>query len=373
MATASSDFNLQKINTKEYSEHLRATIEFGGNLIAIARRGTGKTLIAKEVIEQAGCRELYYNLSMADRVDLAGYPRLFHTDPKYKYVEYLLPQNLAPLLDGDKPVVVVLDEVDKCDSSLWGPMLELTQFHTANARELRNLKAIIMTGNLQSEGGQRPIPALTDRGEKYLVEASVQHWLDWASATRSIHPSITAFISDNGEELFGDVDPGELYADPSPRGWHNASKILSFGEEHRWSPRLLTTKVSGCVGKKTGLKYSSYFEHYVVLLPYVERIMKGEDMKDFSKLEPSKQCVCSMIVCARLAKLIDEMKPAKNGKQVFPKECDAVGKFLQSIDPEMALIAFRGQVGLKRAISSGLDEAPLYDALLRQIVKRIGH
>jgi hypothetical protein len=312
MSTVSSDFNLQKISTKEFSEHVRATIEFGDNLAVFARRGAGKTTIAKQIIVESGYKEVYLNTSLCERCDFNGYPKLFDSKSENKYVDYLLPQYFRPLIEGNKQdTVLLLDEVDKANQEVWAPLLEITQFRTINGRELSNLKAVIMTGNLQAEGGQRPCLPLLDRASKYLMEANTSHWLDWAARTRSIHPSITAFISDHGDELFGDVDPGDVYADPSPRGWHNASNILFFGEEKRWSPKLLTAKVAGCVGKKTGLKYSSYFDHYVVLLPYVERIMKGEQPKDFDKLEPSKRCVCCMIVCSRLAKFLYEMKPNK--------------------------------------------------------------
>ena len=38
-----SDFNLFRINTKQYAENLRATIKFGGNIFVAGRRGSGKT------------------------------------------------------------------------------------------------------------------------------------------------------------------------------------------------------------------------------------------------------------------------------------------------------------------------------------------
>lgn len=369
MANNASDFNLQKISTKELSDNLKATIEFGGNAIIIGRRGSGKTQISKEIIKTTDCREVYLNLSVMERPDIGGYPNFFEAQTgKSNYINFLLPRFYEHLMEGDQPVVALLDEVDKAESSLWAPLLEFTQFHTINGRELPNLRAIIMTGNLQSEGGARPSLPLLDRAEKYLVEASHHHWLDWASKSGRIHPSVTAYIADHPEDLFGDVDPGDVYADPSPRGWDNASKILNFGEDKKWNNKILTSKVSGCIGKKTGIKYSAYFDHYQVLLPIIEKIMKGDEIQGFQNLEQSKQMVACMIVCARLSRVIDEQKPNQKEK---PAVARTIANFLKGVDPEMALIAVRSQIGLERVVNSGLDEEPEWDAILRDIARRV--
>jgi hypothetical protein len=367
MAAVASDFNLQKLNTKELSDNLRATIDFGGNVVLIARRGSGKTTIAKQCIKESGCKEMYMNLSVMERCDF-GYPDFGAPARGEKYVSYLFPAIFKPLIEGNTPVVALLDEVDKAESSLLAPILEFTQFHTMNGVALPNLRAVIMTGNLQAEGGQRPTLPLLDRAEKFLVEASHHHWLDWAAKTGRIHPSITAYISDHPEDLFGDVDPGDVYADPSPRGWENSSKLLYCGEEKHWGHRILTNKVAGCIGKKTGIKYSSYFEHYTILLPIIEKIMKGDEIKDFHNLEQSRQMVACMIVCSRLSRILDDMKPSQ---KELPKVSTTVGKFLSNVDPEMALISIRSQIGLNRAVETGLDETPIFDKLLRDVAKRI--
>jgi hypothetical protein len=371
MASNASDYNLQKISMKDLGDNLRTTIDYGGNIIVIGRRGSSKTMQGKQAIKASGCKELYLNLSTMERPDLGGYPNFFAAKQDKHFVDFLLPYWYEDLIEGDTPCVALLDEVDKAEAALWAPLLEFTQFHTINGRPLKNLQAIIMTGNLQSEGGQRPILPLLDRAEKYLLEVSHQHWLDWAAKEGRIHPSITAFISDNPDNLFGDTDPGDVYADESPRGWENSSKLITYGEEKHWPHKIMTNKVSGCIGKKTGIKYSAYFEHYQVLLPVVERIMKGEKIDGFGKLEPSKQIITAMIVCSRLARIVDDMKEKDKKDKGFPTAVEHVGSFLRGIDPEMTLISVRSQIGLKRVIDSGLDQHTVFDQILRELAKRI--
>jgi len=362
-----SDFNLVKLNTKQLSEHIAATIQGGGNIAIFGKRGTGKTEISKQEIKNAGLQEVYINLSVLERTDLAGFPRVLCADQTEKYVEYLLPQFYKPLIEGNKEAVVVFDEVDKADPSIWAPLLEFTQFKSINQRSLPNLKSIIMTGNLISEGGSRPSLPLLDRSEKYLVEADATLWLDWAAKVGHIHPAIRAYISDNNLDLHGVADPEDRYADPSPRGWTNASKILQKGEEQGWNTALLKQKVHGCVGKAAGIKYDIYYEHYQQLLPMIDDLFRGKDILDqYEKMEPSKKMVACMIACTRLANQLDLATPEQP-----PPTISIIGKFLQHVSYENAYIAIRGSIQLERFIKFKLDIHPDWKEHVKELKDRI--
>ncbi len=365
--SVSSDFGMKKLSTKDFGEHLAATIQFGGNLAIFGRRGSGKTHISKYEIKQAKMREIYMNASVFERVDLGGYPDFKNVSSVRKYIDFLLPGCYEHLIEGTQKCVVLLDEVDKADPSVWAPLLEFTQFHTMNGRELPNLHAVVMTGNLQAEGGVRPCLPLLDRAEKYIVEADVTSWLAWAAKTGEIHASATAYLYDHPEDLYGETDPGDVYADPSPRGWHNASKILTFGEKHKWSTRMLTDKVAGCVGKSAGIKYSQYYDHYQVLLPLIKDIFDGKNVeKEFNGFEQSKQMITCMITCARLARNIDECKDGQS-----PDNSKIISNFMRQVDSEMALIAIRSQIGLQRMVMHGLDEEEGWSDLLSKISDKV--
>jgi len=365
---ATSDFNLQKLNTKELSEHTSATIQMGGNIAVFGRRGTGKTEISKAEIKKLDFKEVYLNLSVMERVDMGGYPDVMAPARKSDYVNFLMPKFYEEMIDGKQGVVALLDEVDKADPSLWAPLLEFTQFRTINGRPLPNLHAIIMTGNLISEGGARPSLPLLDRTEKFLVEADAASWLDWAGKSGRIHPSVTAYIHDHSRDLFGAVDPEERYADPSPRGWDRASQILFAGEGHGWNPYLLNKKVSGCVGKDAGIKYSNYYEHYMELVPMVEAIYAGQDVSaKYSSLEPTKKLVACMITCTRLANQLDHVEVGGE----LPPAIKHVGKFLHKVSHENVLVAVRSQVQIERLVKFNLDEHPDWSQVLGRINKEV--
>lgn len=364
---ASSDFNLEKLNTRELANHVKGSIQIGGNIAIFGRRGTGKTEISKQQIKSANATEIYMNLSVLERVDMGGYPNIMAAQQNKKFVDFLLPGFYEAMMEGDKPVVALLDEVDKADPSLWAPLLEFTQFRSINGKKLPKLHSIIMTGNLISEGGARPSLPLLDRAEKYLVEADATSWLEWAGKSASIHPSITAYITDHPKDLFGAVDPEDRYADPSPRGWDRASQILFKGEAAGWDTGMLNKKVCGCVGKDAGIKYSNYYEHYMELLPMIEDIYRGKDVSPkYQTLEPTKKLVACMITCARLAAQLDE---SKNNKA--PKSVEFVGKFLQKAQYENVLVSVRSQIQIARLIEFSLDEHPDWEELLSKINKQV--
>lgn len=366
---ATSDFNMEKLSTKDLMSHVKSTIEVGGNIAIFGRRGTGKTEISKQQIKAAGMHEVYINLSVLERVDMGGYPNIMAAASQKKFVDFLLPQFYEPMIEGKNGVVALLDEVDKADPSLWAPLLEFTQFKSINHRQLPNLKAVVMTGNLLSEGGSRPSLPLLDRAEKYLVEADATSWLEWAGKSGLIHPAITAYIHDHPKDLFGAVDPEERYADPSPRGWARASEILFKGEKLGWSSGLLNKKVSGCVGKDAGIKYSNYYEHYQQLLPMIEEIFKGKDVSSsYARLEPTKKIVACMITCARLAAKLDESDASSP-----PDDVKHVGKFFQSksVEPENILVSVRSQIQIDRIIKFNLDEHPEWQEVLSMINKQV--
>lgn len=365
---AISDFNLEKLNTKELSQHISSSIQMGSNIAIFGRRGTGKTEISKEEIKKAGMHEVYINLSVLERVDMGGYPNIMAAANNKKFVDFLLPQFYEQMLEGKEGVVALLDEVDKADPSLWAPLLEFTQFKSINGRKLPQLKAVIMTGNLISEGGARPSLPLLDRAEKYLVESDATSWLEWAGKVGHIHPSITAYIQDHPKDLFGAVDPEDRYADPSPRGWARASEILFKGEERGWSPSLLNKKVCGCVGKDAGIKYSNYYEHYQQLLPMIDDIYKGKDViSRYNALEPTKKLVACMITCARLATQLDNAN-----ENSPPESVNYVGKFLQGVSYENVLVAVRSQIQIDRIVRFNLDEQPEWEPVLTKINKKVG-
>lgn len=365
-----SDFNLRTISTKEYATIVDATIRYGGNCFVVGQRGAGKTAILNQVIEKSGCKLFFWNVSTLERVDAAGFPDIGSIHRKDEYVRYILPLIFQPLLEGDEPVVAVLDEVDKAEKELHAPLLEFLRSHSINGRKFKNLRAVLMTGNLPSEGGRRPILPLLDRTEKYLLEPTTKDFLEWGSTEGDLHASVLAYLTDVPTDLYGEVNPGESYATASPRMWEEVSNIAKYGEAHNWPPELITMKAAGCLGKVTGIRYQAYFDHYQVLMPDIAAILNGDKgHSSFAKgTTPSKKITMVIILCTRVANLLDEM--VASGSKEIPRQVRNVGKFLLKIDEELALIGIRNAIGKDRMFKH-LFAVKEYDQLIEKLANQM--
>src|ERR1700729_3159145 len=135
--TVSSNFNLLVINQEQLVKHISTTIEAENNIFIVGRRGLGKTQISKQVIKDMNLNEVYVNLSIMEKTDFGGYPKLLGQDQlkdknKEHFVEYMLPKFFEPLIYGEKKSVLLLDEADKVNFELLAPCLEIVQDHRIN-------------------------------------------------------------------------------------------------------------------------------------------------------------------------------------------------------------------------------------------------
>lgn len=366
---ATSDFNLMSINTAEYGEIIKTAFQSGSNLAVFGRRGLGKTQIPHDITntftfsssakKSEKINLIYCNLSVYERPDMGGYPDMFNIMKKEtgssgnRFVEMILPKKFQPLIEGDAPCVLFLDEVDKADLSINGPLLEMVQQRQVNGTKLKNLHCCLMAGNLIAEGGKRPSLPLLDRTEAYILHSDAQLWLEWSGKSGKIHPSVTAFMSENLSELTGAVEAKEDYKDKSPRGWENVSKMLFAAEQFGWSKEIVLKKVAGSVGKQAGTKFHVYYEYYQQIMPISKKVFNGENVKsEVEGLNSNLKIVLAMTVANKLAYLMDNEKEMKHFKGI-----DHCGKYFSSmVDTEVAAITMRSQLGTGRVNKWGLSD-----------------
>lgn len=322
------------------------------NIAFFGRRGTGKTVITKNQIKQSGCKGVLLNLSTFERPDLTGYAKVFGNDKYERFVDFYQPEFFREMMDGDEPVVLILDEADKADSSVLAPLLEITQFRTINGRPLPNLIACVITGNLLSEGGNKPAPPLLDRCEKYLCQANADEWIEWAANEGKIHPAIVALVSDKKSVLIGDDDMDENYADASPRGFERASEICYLGERLNQDNVLIQEKVSGCLGFSVGTQFRVYHEHFAELTPIVNKVMKGEgNLADVANFAQTKKYVLLTSISNRLATMIDDKKTSKEDLKVLDNGANFMLE-MSAKDSDIVFSIIRTVIGQKRLYGS---------------------
>jgi ATPase family protein associated with various cellular activities (AAA) len=288
--------NLQEINQEQALHLTKFFCQSHGNVFLFGRSGVGKSEIAIQSAKECGFKINYLNLSVMERNDLLGYPRM--NDPG-DVITFKSPYYLPKLLHNTKADTVLLfDEIDKVQPEITAPLLEILLFKTINGAPI-NAVACILTGNLSNERAfsQEISSALLDRGSKYILNFDFYQWIEWAKA-HDVHDLILGFLKSNPEFACGKLEDS-TYASPSPRGWTLASRGLLKAQELKLTDIDTATQiVSGYVGNEAGLRFRIWFEYYRKFEPYVKSMIERGNMSlDFAGLVPTEQLVFSIASC----------------------------------------------------------------------------
>ena len=310
-----------EIDQEVYTNILGFNIKTGNNVLVLGMAGTGKTEMAQDACKKAGFESIYLNLSVLEAPDLIGLPTITRVEGQSPLVEYAAPKFLPSMDRTPKPVVLIVDELDKAKPELQNPLLELFQFHSVNGTKL-NIQAIIATGNLPDEGSfSQPIShALTNRCKVYKVRQSFESWRQWAQDA-NINALVVGFLSKNQEYLARPAVDGDptAYCRPSPRAWAMAARELDQTSTQD-TVEFQTLIVAGRVGMAAATKFRVWLDHYRHVEPLITKLVEKGEHPNVNDLSIDRQLVCAIAAVNEVASI---------GKQE-PK--DAKGKTKQEED-----------------------------------------
>lgn len=283
--------NIVEIGNDTYMDVLRFNVRTGGNLMAFGQAGIGKTEMAQQAAEAEGFGVYYLNLSVLEAPDMLGLPII--TDDNS--VDYARPKFLPVEGKVDKPVVLLVDEIDKSKPELQNPLLELFQSHTLNGTKLA-IQAIIATGNLPDEGAHsQPVShALTNRCKVYKLVSAFEPWRQWAQDS-GLNAFVVGFLSKNQEFLSRPPVQGDptAYCRPSPRAWAQAARELDQ-TTNKDSVDFQTLLVAGRVGTEAAAKFRVWLDHYRHLEPVINALVKDGTHPAMNTFDIDKQLVCAI-------------------------------------------------------------------------------
>jgi hypothetical protein len=347
--------NIFEITTKQYQALLAQTIKSKGNIMTFGQAGIGKTEIAIQVAKQMGYDIVYWNLSTQQPPDLVGLP-VIHGDR----VKYSVPYHM-PIDMDKKPVVVIVDELDKADSDLQNPMLEVFQFHSINGRPL-NIQAIISTGNLPDEGSfSKPVShALANRCMVFKLTSNFDEWQEWATS-EAVEPLIVGFLSRNPEFLSKKVDTEDptAYCKPSPRSWSSAAKSNVSELDINFASML----IAGYVGQEAAVKFRVWLEFAREIEPNIDALIKDGVMPPTS-WGSDKVLIAALQACGyvqRLGLSIMEQTDKKKKADMAVKLESAsknVFSWLAQMPPNFQVCAVKSSVTYNMIEKCGLFRIP---------------
>lgn len=331
-----NSLNLQEINQEQSLSLCKFNIQTNGNIFLLGRRGTGKTEIANQAINQLKLKTNYVNLSLLDRSDLFGYPNMHEPGD---FVTFKAPVFMRTIKKGEKADTVILfDEVDKAPPEVTAPLLEILQFRTVNGRPI-NAVACILTGNLANEGAysNQISTALLDRGSKYIISFDFDKWLSWGR-DNNVHELILGFLKSNQEFACG-KENDISYASPSPRGWTLASEALIKARAAKLVDiDTITNIISGYVGLEAGLRFKMWYEHFRKFEPFIHTLIEtGEMSLNFSGLVPTEKLIFTISLCGYTRAKLAATKPSQASFKYLENMCRFM--FTYKVDKEVQTIA----------------------------------
>lgn len=315
--------NVSEIDQETYMRMLRYSVRTGGNVMVFGPAGVGKTECAMQAALAEGFQYVYLNLSVLEAPDMVGLPQV--KDDKTCYA----PPETIPLYDEKrKPIVLLVDEVDKAKPELQNPCLELFQMRAMNGRRM-NIHSVIATGNLPDEGAfSQPVShALTNRCMVFRVSSSFEPWLDWAVGN-GVNPLVTGFLSKNPEFLLMPDASGDAtaYCHPSPRAWTMAARDLD-GTSSKDTVDFQTLLVSGRVGTAAAVKFRVWLQHYREIEPLITELVQRGTHPNIAGMTIDRQFVCAISACGAIAA---ECRKAETQK-VTPELQAKVNKITENV------------------------------------------
>lgn len=349
--------NVVEITQDTYAEALRFNVRTGGNIMIFGQAGIGKTEMAQQAAEAEGFGVYYLNLSVLEAPDLLGLPIVTEDQS----VDYARPRFLPVEGKVEKPVVLLVDEIDKSKPELQNPLLELFQSHTLNGTKLA-IQAIIATGNLPDEGAHsQPVShALTNRCKVYKLTHSFEPWRQWAQDA-GLNPLVVGFLSKNQEYLSRPPVEGDptAYCRPSPRSWSLAARDVDQ-TSNKDSVEFQTMLVAGRVGSEAAVKFRVWLDHYRHVEPIIDKLVADGTKPNLDQMTIDKQLVCAIGSVSAVAQECrrTDLKDKTKHQAAVDKVATNVFNWLQEVPTEFQVAAVKSALNMDLIKAFSLQKIP---------------
>jgi hypothetical protein len=198
--------------------------------LLVGRHGVGKSALLRQAAIGLGIKYICRDLSLMEPVDLIGLPRQDGGVTRFSPPSFL-PTDGAGLL--------VFEELNRCNSYMRSPCLQLLTARTLNDYELpAHWLPVAAINPSDGYAVEELDPALLSRFVRIDVVADRLEWLAWAGAD-GIHPGVIALV---------EADPA-IFDGPesNPRSWTYVSNLLHAAKPET-PPEILRAAVVGLVG-----------------------------------------------------------------------------------------------------------------------------
>jgi len=232
-------------------------------LMIWGKPGIGKSSLVRDVATELSYNLIDLRLSLLLPEDLMGLPAIINGLTKWMRPELLPPS------DSTTPTILFLDEINLAQLSMQHAAYQLILDRRIGAYQLPDSVVIIAAGNrIEDRTGVTDMnPALANRFIHINFPVPTKdEWTEWA-VKHNIHPQIIGFINFQSNLLWNINPNSKEKAQPTPRSWEFASKLLWVSND----PNI----VSLAVGTPAGQQFVEYIKNFSTI-PNVWDIVEGK-------------------------------------------------------------------------------------------------
>ena len=290
--------------------------------------GIGKSDIARQVAERRQAQYWDLRATTLDPVDLRGLPYLEEEPaaPNGRITRWA-PPDLLPPQQSQEQHLINLDEITTVSDAVQAALYQLVLDRACGDYKLPEGAAIIACGNRQTDRAvaHRMSSALASRFVHLTLKTSVDEWCQWANREK-IRIEIVSFIARFRPQLLHDFDPNSQHpAQPCPRTWQAASRILEgMSADARLHPGVGRKLLEGAIGPAAAAEFDAYLKIWRNL-PDPDRIIERPQQGEIPEQPDVLFALCGAIY-------------RKANEVNFPQ----IAEYAQRLDPEAGHYLIRG-------------------------------
>jgi len=244
--------------------------------IALGPPGIGKTRVIQQLAKELNYKLVESILSIKEPTDVSGIPNVSKCGQYFEYVPERLYYEASTEVDGP-PTIMFFDDLPVAHPQTQAAFFKVVDERRVGSVILRDNVKIVAAGNRQGDAAAaHDIPtALANRFSFQKIKVCAKAWLEWATGSGNIHPTVVGYIMKQREPDLHSFDPASSEkAFASPRTWEFVSKHL---RTHDAFGRTLDERdIAGLIGPGIASKFKAFLEYGRQAVP-IEDIIKDPE------------------------------------------------------------------------------------------------
>jgi hypothetical protein len=285
--------SISPLKPSELHEFLAKALDARAPALVYSSPGIGKTSVVGQVCAAAGADCVLMHPVVSEPIDFRGMPSI--SNGKADFIPF---NDLNQLLEATKPTACFIDDLGQATPAVQAAAMQLLLSRRINGHLVSDQVVFFAATNRRTDraGVKAFIEPIKSRFVSMVeLRADMNEWRTWA-VNAAIVPEVIAFMNFRPELLCDFQPTGDLKNSPTPRGWENVSRILTFG----LSANVELAAIQGAVGEGAGTEFFAFRTFWANMVS-PDLVLTTPDTADIPT-EPSALCALATGLAWRVGK-----------------------------------------------------------------------